>query len=246
MSEKEDYFVDFIDMHVHTDASDGALPLPKVIEAARSVELNYIALTDHDNAVYSPENIRKCNEQDPEFLVEEERAILRSGSLGVIQGIELTTKYGVTPQMPDGYSMHMVGLFTEYPPEDLMARFNRIKNSRLERVLEMANKVNAERIPNPEGNIVYITPEEVKELVGEGVASRLHLGYLLHEKGVGSSPMTARDELLREGSKCYVSFSQDIMPTEEGIEIIQKKTKRPVYCSSSSYFKPRSESLENS
>jgi hypothetical protein len=223
MSEREDYFVDFIDLHVHTTASDGALSLCEVIEAGRNVELNYIALTDHDNAVYSPENIRKCNEQDPEFLVEEERAILRSGSLGVIQGIELTTRHGVCNDNPFGYSMHMVGLFTNYPPEDLEARFNRIRNLRLERLLDMAKKINIREITNPEGDIVRITPEEVKELVGGGVASRLHLGYLLHEKGIGNSPMHARDLFIGEDSVRYVPFSDEIMSTEEGIYIIHNK-----------------------
>ena len=45
----------FVDLQVHTTASDGALAPTKVVEAARDANLYAIAITDHDTVDGLPE-----------------------------------------------------------------------------------------------------------------------------------------------------------------------------------------------
>ena len=45
----------FVDLQVHSTASDGALSPAKVVEAARDAQLSAIALTDHDTVDGLPE-----------------------------------------------------------------------------------------------------------------------------------------------------------------------------------------------
>lgn len=41
----------FVDLQVHTTASDGALPPAQVVAAAQQAGLSAIAITDHDTVV---------------------------------------------------------------------------------------------------------------------------------------------------------------------------------------------------
>jgi predicted metal-dependent phosphoesterase TrpH len=44
----------FVDLHMHSTASDGSLPAREVVEAAARARLQAIALTDHDTLAGEP------------------------------------------------------------------------------------------------------------------------------------------------------------------------------------------------
>ncbi|MEP6779556.1 MAG: PHP domain-containing protein [Gemmatimonadaceae bacterium] len=77
----------FVDLQVHTTASDGALSPTAVLEAAATAELNAIAITDHDTVDGLPE------------------AIAAGARVGVrvVTGVELSTNF-------EKDEMHLLGL----------------------------------------------------------------------------------------------------------------------------------------
>lgn len=78
---------EFVDLQVHSTASDGALSPAKVVEAARDAKLHAFALTDHDTVDGLPE------------------AIAAGAELGVriIPGVELSSHF-------DDDELHLLGL----------------------------------------------------------------------------------------------------------------------------------------
>ena len=48
----------FVDLHVHSDASDGTFTPNQVVELAKNAGLDAIALTDHDTTAGVDESIR--------------------------------------------------------------------------------------------------------------------------------------------------------------------------------------------
>lgn len=86
-----------IDLHTHTNESDGTYTPARLIEKARSIGLEGLAITDHDTlAGY-----------------EAALPLARHAGVDLVCGIELSTKL-------DGKSVHLLGYF---PPEGPAAEF---------------------------------------------------------------------------------------------------------------------------
>lgn len=110
----------FVDLQVHTTASDGALPPAQVVEAAAQAALSAIAITDHDTVDGLPE------------------AIEAGGRLGVriVPGVELSTHFGDD-------EVHLLGLHlsnTEAMREALRA-FQQDRIVRAEAIVATLNRL---------------------------------------------------------------------------------------------------------
>lgn len=82
-----------IDLHSHTDRSDGTFTPAELIEEAKRVGLRGLAITDHDTfAGYDAA-----------------RSFAEAASIELICGIELSTRY-------QGGSVHLLGYFPATPP----------------------------------------------------------------------------------------------------------------------------------
>ena len=90
-------FMGYIDLHVHSSASDGTLTPSQVVQLAVSQKLEAIALTDHDTADGIPEAMDAA----------------RGAGLELIPGIELSCEYY-------GKEIHILGLFI-HPDEPAFA-----------------------------------------------------------------------------------------------------------------------------
>lgn len=86
----------FIDLHVHTTASDGTDAPARVVELAKESGLSAVAITDHDSVAG----------------VEEALAAGRKLDMEVIPGIEISADY-------QGHKAHIVGLFVDHTCEKL-------------------------------------------------------------------------------------------------------------------------------
>ena len=80
--------MDFIDLHIHTNASDGTDSPARVVEKARELGLAAIAITDHDTIAG----------------VEEAQARGRELGVEVVSGVELAVDYY-------GRELHLLGYF---------------------------------------------------------------------------------------------------------------------------------------
>lgn len=84
-----------IDLHTHTDQSDGTLSPQELVEEAVQVGLQAVAITDHDTFAGYDQAV----ESAAGFSVE------------LVCGVELSTKYS-------GRSVHLLGYFLNHQPTD--------------------------------------------------------------------------------------------------------------------------------
>ncbi len=113
----------FVDLQVHTTASDGALPPTKVVEAARAAELYAIAITDHDTVDGLPE------------------AMIAGAALGVriVAGVELSSHF-------DDDELHLLGLHLSNQ-DAMRSALLELQAGRVERAERIVAVLNKHSIP---------------------------------------------------------------------------------------------------
>lgn len=109
--------MNFVDLHVHSNASDGTLTPAKVVELAAQKGLSAIALTDHDTI----EGIPEAQEAAKNLPLE------------VIPGIELSCVYL-------GEEIHILGLYVDLSDKEFLAQTDQLKEIRIKRNEEMINR----------------------------------------------------------------------------------------------------------
>lgn len=109
----------FVDLQVHSTASDGALPPAAVVRAARDAGLVAIALTDHDTV---------------DGLLEAAAEGARVG-VRVVPGVELSTMF-------EGEEVHLLGLHLRDVAvmRDELAAFQADRVARAERIVSLLNR----------------------------------------------------------------------------------------------------------
>jgi 3',5'-nucleoside bisphosphate phosphatase len=113
----------YVDLHMHSTASDGAIAPAEVVAAAQRAGLAAIALTDHDT-------------------VDGVAAAQAAGaSLGVrvIAGVELSA-------VDEGNEIHVLGLHLSHP-EQMAAALDELKESRRDRAKLIVERLNSLGIP---------------------------------------------------------------------------------------------------
>ena len=109
----------YVDLHLHTTASDGVLSPSEIVRYAKAKGLQAIAITDHDT-------IDGCEEG----LSEAERI-----GFEVIPGIEISAEYSPG-------SMHILGFFLDIHHPLLNERLEYLQKARAERNPKMVAKLN--------------------------------------------------------------------------------------------------------
>lgn len=106
-----------IDLHCHSNASDGALSPEDLVSRACSLGLTHLALTDHDTCAGI-----------------EEAQQAAAGRLELIPGAELSATW-------NGYQIHIAGLFLNYRNPVFMAYTEGQKLLRTQRAQEISAKL---------------------------------------------------------------------------------------------------------
>jgi hypothetical protein len=112
--------MDFIDLHVHSNASDGTFAPAEVVRLAKEGGLRALALTDHDTI----DGLAEAVAAGPRYGVE------------VIPGVEVSARF-------PGGSMHILGLGINFPNGRLNERLAVLKRARAERNPQIIAKLNA-------------------------------------------------------------------------------------------------------
>lgn len=113
-----------VDLHTHSNKSDGSLSPTALIDEAKSIGLSAIALTDHDTIDGLEEAIDHGNEI----------------GIKVIPGVELSTEYM-------GRDVHIVGLFINYKDQSFLDHLKKFVDSRDERNKKMCQKLTNAGMP---------------------------------------------------------------------------------------------------
>lgn len=121
---KEENILDYVDLHVHSTASDGTLSPSEVIQLGKEMNLRALALTDHDTV----DGIDEALAAGKEYGIE------------VIPGVELSCSY-------NNKEIHIVGLFINHKDAFFCEELDRLKETRDMRNVEMAQKFQERGIP---------------------------------------------------------------------------------------------------
>lgn len=203
----------FIDLHVHSTASDGTTPPWRLVEAAdRSIEKALeegwipvkpdrmvLALTDHDTVQGIP------------ALLE---SVKNRPDVTIIPGVEISTEYN---DAKGNHEIHILGLGVDPSNENLLEGLRFYREGRHRRNLRILEKFQSLGIHIPE--------KELYHRPGEAVG-RLHIARWLVEHGEAESIKDAFDRYLNPGEVCY--FEREKLSQEESIKLILEAGGIPV------------------
>lgn len=163
-----------IDLHTHSDRSDGTTPPRDVVLAARAAGLDVLALTDHDTAEGWAEAAEAAHEH----------------GVVLVPGMEISCRFA-------GRSAHLLAYLPDpsYPP--LAAALDRILAGRDERTPHVCAKLRALGIPITEEMVARVSVDAV-------ALGRPHIADALVELGVVRDRDEAFDRYLSAGRPGYV------------------------------------------
>jgi hypothetical protein len=151
----------FIDLHVHSTASDGTLTPTEVVQEAARRNLSTIALTDHDTV----------------DGIKEALAAAKTTDLTVIPGIELTCHMS-------GKEIHMLGYFLNYEDELFLSRLKKLRENRTNRNIRMLEAFQKDGFPITVEKLMHGHPDTVitrahfaRVLIEEGYASSKDVAF---------------------------------------------------------------------
>ena len=167
-----------IDLHTHTNISDGTDSPSELIQKAIDAGLEIIAITDHDSTAGIAEAITKIKSQE--------------SNIKLVAGAEISC------QTEHGTSVHILGLLFDLENTQLQ---NAMANTRENRIGRMEKILARLR-----GAGIKIEMSDVLEQLADGATlGRPHLADALVKKGYFSSRDDVFAQILHNKSKYYVS-----------------------------------------
>jgi predicted metal-dependent phosphoesterase TrpH len=163
-----------VDLHVHTNASDGRYSPAEIVQKAARAGLTVLAITDHDTI----SGIDAAQETAKAFP-----------SLTLIPGVEINT------DVPSGEA-HVLGYFIDRYNPELLSLLAEMRSSRQDRAKRMIAKL--ERLG------LAVTWERVQEIANTDAIGRPHIAQALLEKGYISNFKEAFDRYIGWGGPAYV------------------------------------------
>lgn len=125
--------MNIVDLHVHSNKSDGSLTPSRLVELAVEKRLSAFALTDHDTTEGISEAMGAAAAHNLR-LQEGQIPLLPSGDpalpLEVVPGIEFSTEY-------NGKDIHILGLYIEYEAPFFKQQLQEFVDSRIARNQKM-------------------------------------------------------------------------------------------------------------
>ena len=164
-----------IDLHSHTNQSDGTFSPAELIAEAVRVGVDTLAITDHDTFAGH----------------DQAKPHAANAKVSLICGIELSTKL-------DGNSVHLLGYFFDPDPD----RFQGFRDWILE--LQAARRERNVRLAARLQSLGFDVTLEEAEARGRGMTGRPHFAQILMEKGYTSSIRQTFDDILGESGAGYV------------------------------------------
>ena len=184
-----------IDLHTHTDQSDGSVPPHRLVYEALALGLEALAITDHDTlAGYD--------------LAKPAAA---EAGLELLCGIELSTRLEQKTAGPRMPSVHLLGYFIDTGPAAAFRDWLRQQQ-------ESRRKRNLALVAKLQSLGVDITLEEV-QAIGRNLTGRPHFARVLVAKGYVSNSQEAFDLYLADHARAAVEREEPTL--SEGIRRIR-------------------------
>ncbi|ADJ25351.1 PHP domain protein [Dehalogenimonas lykanthroporepellens BL-DC-9] len=162
-----------IDLHVHSNASDGVLSPAEVVRKAVAQGVTYLALTDHDTVFGIEEAVRE---------------VRRFQNLTFIPGVEISTDV-------EAGDVHILGYFVDWKDTEFISKLQTMRESRVERGQAMVSKLSALGMPLDWGRI--------QKIAGDAVIGRPHIAQAMLEKSYINNFSEAFEKYLGRGKPAY-------------------------------------------
>lgn len=166
---------DFIDMHVHSNCSDGTCSPQELVTLAREKNLRAFALTDHDTT----------------SGIDQALEAAQGTGVEVIPGIEFSTTY-------NNRDIHMLGLGINHQDAHFQEQLETFRESRNTRNLQMIEKLQEHGISISYEQILTEYPQS------SDVWTRAHFARYLLDHGYVGSRNEAFDRYLGDRASCFV------------------------------------------
>jgi len=195
-----------IDLHVHSNCSDGTFPPSRLVDYAMEKKLAAFALTDHDTvdgldeAIGYAGRLRRSLPAGDATLVPE-----------VIPGIELSTEH-------DGKDIHIVGLYIDYHNEHFLKYLRDFVDSRTRRNQKMC------RLLTEAG--IDITYDALLSEFPNAVITRAHYAKYMLNHGYISSMKEAFDRYI--GDQCPYFVPREKVTPVQAVELIMQAGGIPI------------------
>lgn len=163
-----------IDLHTHSNASDGTQSPTELVEAAVAAGVDVLAITDHDTVAGWPEATEAA----------------RRVGLTLVRGIEISCTFGAA-------GIHLLGYLTDPDDPDLSAELAHARTSRSTRLERMVERMAADGIP-------ITHDEVLAQVADGGTPGRPHIADALIANGTIGHRDEAFTEWLTDDSPYYV------------------------------------------
>lgn len=165
-----------VDLHTHTNFSDGSLSPFELVEKAEELSLTAIAITDHDEIRANP--------------IASEQA--KGYSVKVVPGVE----FSIDIELSGSAHLHLLGLFLDINNMHLTDVLDDLRIARKKRAIEIFNKLN---------NLGFgLQLEELESITGQGSAGRPHIAQLLIRNQKVNTIWEAFNKFLSKDRVAYV------------------------------------------
>ena len=195
-----------IDLHVHSNRSDGTFSPRQLVDYAMEKGLKAFALTDHDcidgleEAIQYADTLKKKAEEGQSLQVPE-----------VIPGIEFSTEY----QEQD---VHILGLYIHYQEASFQKQLKGFVDSRISRNQKMC------RLLTDAG--LSVTYEDLLAEFPDAVITRAHYAKYMLNHGYIKSMAEAFERYIGDRCPCYVP-REKVTPLQ-AVELVLKAGGVPV------------------
>ena len=164
-----------IDLHSHTHYSDGLLSPKELIDRAHNMQVNVLAITDHDTV----DGIQEAMDYQSS----------QKRSMHILSGVEISTSW-------HNFDIHILGLHVDHNDPQFLARLEQQSKERDRRAQQMSDKLAKVGIDN-----VF---EQAKTLAGKGQITRAHFARVLVECRAVKDFDTVFKKYLGKGKKAHV------------------------------------------
>ncbi|MDN4501180.1 PHP domain-containing protein [Alteromonadaceae bacterium BrNp21-10] len=164
-----------IDLHCHSHFSDGQLTIPELINRAHNMQVDVLAITDHDTVTGIP--VAQAYQRQ------------QKRPLTIIPGIELSTSW-------HGFDIHVIGLNVDIDDELFQQRLAQQAQSRLERAVLIGEKLEKAGIPDMFA--------KAQAIAGVGQVTRAHFARAMVREAVVDDMDKAFKKYLGKDKRAHV------------------------------------------
>lgn len=193
--------MNIVDLHVHSNKSDGSFSPTELVEIAVSKGLSAFALTDHDTT----EGIEEALLAARSYNLALKNDLREGKPLEVIPGIEFSTEYM-------GKDVHIIGLFIDYESPVFQEKIQEFVNARTIRNRKMCEGLASAGID--------ITYEKLLEEFPCCIITRSHYARYLLNHGYTTSMAEAFERYIGDHAPYFVP-KEKITPVQ-AVELIHQ------------------------